>query len=227
VQMNGAGVATVFVYVQPAIVALVAWRAFAEPLNRTKLAALTLTMGGVVLVSRAFDGGVNLNPVGLLAGVGTGFTWATYALLGHFTGRHYSGWTSLFYAFLFGTLLLLPLQVIALAPGTGATPTAALQSEAVHLLPPEGWAVLLLLALGPTLGGFALYTLGLARMPVSAATLIGALEPVFTLIWAYFLFGEQLNPAQALGAGLILWSVIMLRPRDAGSGDSPRAGNVS
>jgi len=50
-------------------------------------------------------------------------------------------------------------------------------------------------------------------MPAGVAALIGTLEPVFTIVWAYFLFAEQLNPAQALGAGLILWSVVMLRPR--------------
>ena len=213
VGLNGVGVATVLVYIQPAIVALVAWRAFAEPLSRSRLAALALTMLGVVLVSRALEGGVSLNPLGLLAGVGTGFTWGTYALVGHFTGRYYSGWTSLFYAFLFGALLLLPLQLVG-----GAL--FMLQ------LPAQGWAILLLLALGPTLCGFALYTLGLARMPAGVATLIGTLEPVFTIVWAYFLFAEQLNPAQALGAGLILWSVIMLRPRKAG-GDSHQLPTVT
>lgn len=204
VSLNGVGVATVLVYIQPAIVALVAWRAFREPLNRAKIAALALTMLGVVLVSRAFEGGISLNPLGLLAGVGTGFTWGTYALVGHFTGRHYSGWTSLFYAFLFGALLLLPLQFVG--------------GELFTLqLPAQGWAVLLLLALGPTLGGFALYTLGLARMPAGVATLLGTLEPVFTIVWAYFLFAEELNIAQVVGAGLILWSVVMLRPKDGGS----------
>jgi drug/metabolite transporter (DMT)-like permease len=75
--------------------------------------------------------------------------------------------------------------------------------------------LLLFLALGPTLGGFALYTIGLSHMPASVASLLGTLEPVFSIILAYFLFGEVLNLIQILGAGLILWSVIMLRPRQA------------
>ena len=210
VSLNGVGVATVLVYIQPAIVALVAWRAFREPLTRAKLAALALTMLGVILVSRAFAGGISLNPLGLLAGVATGFTWGAYALLGHFTGRHYSGWTSLFYAFFFGALLLLPLQFVS-----GSQEAAG--SVFALRLPAQGWAVLLLLALGPTLGGFALYTLGLARMPAGVATLIGTLEPVFTIVWAYLLFAEQLDLAQIIGAGLILWSVVMLRPRNEGN----------
>lgn len=201
VNINGVGVATVLVYIQPAIVVLISWRFLGEALTRTKLIALALTLTGIVLVSQAYElGSGNLNWLGIIAGVGTGVTWATYALFGRYTSRHYTPWTSLFYAFFFGTLFLLPFQLFV--PNT-----FALDGNLV------GWAVLLFLALGPTLGGFALYTIGLSQIPASIVTLLGTLEPVFTIILAYFLFGEVLDFAQIIGAGLILWSVIMLRPR--------------
>jgi DME family drug/metabolite transporter len=201
VQTNGAGVATVLVYIQPAIVALVSFRFLNESLDRTKIIALILTLSGMVMVSRAYEvGNVNLNWLGILTGFGSGFTWATYALLGRYTTRYYSSWTCLFYAFLFGTLFLIPMQFF------------------VHDLfalggSPEGWGLMFFLALGPTLGGFALYTIGLSHLPASVATLIGTLEPVASVILAYLLFGEVMNVIQITGAGLILWSVIMLRPR--------------
>jgi drug/metabolite transporter, DME family len=201
VQNNGVGVATVLVYVQPAIVAVISWRFLGESFDRIKLLALLLTLSGMVMVSRAYEiGSVNLNALGLLAGIGTGFTWASYALFGRYMARRYSAWTALFYAFLFGTLSLLPLQF-------------TLHNIFGVQLAPNGWGVLLALALGPTLGGFALYTIGLSHMAASVATLIGTLEPVFSIILAYVLFGEVLNVVQAIGAGLILWGVIMLRPR--------------
>lgn len=200
VQNNGVGVATVLVYVQPAIVALISWRFLGESLDRVKVFALVLALSGVALVSRAYEfGNVNLNALGILAGMGTGFTWSVYALLGRYTARRYSAWTALFYAFAFGALTLLPLQLIT-QPAT--TP-----------LPLDGWGVLLMLALGPTLGGFALYTLGLSQLPASVATLLGTLEPVGSIVLAYFLFGEVLNGVQVVGAAFILWSVVMLRPR--------------
>jgi drug/metabolite transporter (DMT)-like permease len=201
VATNGVGVATVLVYIQPAIVAVISWRFLRESFDRVRLLALVLTLGGMVLVSRAYEiGNVNLNWLGILTGVGTGFTWATYALLGRYTARRYSAWTAVSYSFLFGALFLLPLQFF------------------VHDLfslggSVEGWSLLLFLALGPTLGGFGLYTIGLSHLPASVATLIGTLEPVFSIVMAYFLFGEVLNVFQIVGAGLILWSVIMLRPR--------------
>jgi drug/metabolite transporter (DMT)-like permease len=200
VQYNGVSVATVLVYIQPAIVALISWRVLGESLDRVKLIALVLTLSGTVMVARAYEASsVSLNALGLLAGVGTGFSWATYALLGRYMAQRYSAWTALFYAFAFGALFLLPLSF-------------ALRAQA-PVLPANGWAVLLFLALGPTLGGFALYTLGLSYLTASVTTLLGTLEPVFSIVLAFFLFGEVLNVVQAIGAAMILYSVAMLRPR--------------
>jgi drug/metabolite transporter (DMT)-like permease len=106
----------------------------------------------------------------------------------------------MFYAFLFGMLPLAALTGFMHGIGTWQLSSAA-------------WAVLLLLSLGPTLGGFMLYTIGLSYLPASTVTLLGTLEPVFSIVLAYLLFGEVLNLTQLIGAGLILWSVVMLRPR--------------
>lgn len=201
VRLNGAGVATVLVYIQPTIVAVISIRFLGETLDRHKAMALVLTLLGIILVSRVYNlGALNVNGIGLLLGLGTGFTWAAYALLGRYTSIRYPAWTSLFYAFAFGLVLLLPLQIFVkntLALGTNWA----------------GWGILLFLGLGPTLGGFGLYTVGLSQVPASVVTLIGTLEPVFSIIMAFFLFGERLDALQILGAGLILFSVILLRPK--------------
>lgn len=203
VGLNGAGVATVLVYIQPTIVALVSVRFLGETLDRNKVIALVLTLLGIVLVSQVHDiAQLQVNGWGLLAGLGTGFTWAAYALFGRYTSIRYPAWTSLFYAFFFGTLFLLPLQLLVRDPLSLGNNWA-------------GWAVLLFLALGPTLGGFGLYTIGLSQVPASVVTLLGTLEPVFSIIMAWFLFNERLDFSQIIGAGLILASVILLRPRTA------------
>lgn len=201
VQLNGAGVATVLVYAQPAIVALISVRFLGERLDRAKIAALILALTGIILVAKAYDvSNLQLNGWGILVGIGTGGTWAAYALLGRYTARRYAAWTCLFYAFLFGALFLLPLQLFVqntLSLGTRW----------------DGWGLLFLLSLGPTLGGFALYTIGLSQVPASVVTLIGTLEPVFTIATAYVLFHEVLELPQLIGAALILSGVILLRPR--------------
>lgn len=201
VRLNGAGVATVLVYIQPTIVALISVRFLGETLDRNKLIALVLTLIGIVLVAQVYKPEtLNVNVWGLLVGIGTAFTWAAYALLGRYTSVRYPAWTSMFYAFLFGTLFLLPLQVLVREPMSLGGQWG-------------GWAILFFLSLGPTLGGFGLYTIGLSQVPASVVTLIGTLEPVFTIVTAFFLFNERLDMAQIVGAGLILFSVILLRPK--------------
>lgn len=200
VQYNGAAVATVIIYTAPALVAVFAARFLREKFTRTKFSALVLTIIGCALVARAYDlRQIQLNAVGIAFGLGSACTFATYSLMGRFVARRYSPWTSLFYAFFFGLLFLLPLDLFLgkLLPA--------------HLTL-DGWGTLVFLALVPTLGGFGAYTVGLSHLPASVASILAAFEPVTTAIVAYFMFGEILEPFQLIGAGLILAGVVMLRP---------------
>jgi DME family drug/metabolite transporter len=74
-----------------------------------------------------------------------------------------------------------------------------------------GWAVLAALALGPTIGGYGLYTVSLAYLPASVANLIATLEPAMTAALAYFLLGETFTAPQAAGGVLILLGVVIMR----------------
>ncbi len=200
VQYNGAAVATVIIYTSPVIVAILAARFLRERMTRMKLVALVLTIGGCALVARVYDvRQIQLNGGGIAVGIASAFTFATYSLMGRFVTRNYSSWTCLFYAFLFGFVFLLPVTLFSHSP-----------------IPPnlmlDGWATLAFLALVPTLGGFASYTIGLSHLPASVASILAAFEPVTTAIVAYFVFGETLDALQLVGAALILSSVVMLRP---------------
>src|SRR3990172_3108886 len=78
----------------------------------------------------------------------------------------------------------------------------------------SGWGILILLGLGPTIGGFGLYLVSLGYLPATVANLIGALEPVFTAVWAYFIFSELFTEAQLIGSLILLGSVMLLRLGD-------------
>ncbi len=201
VQYNGAAVATVILYTGPALVTLIAARFLQEQITRRKILALLLTLIGCALVARVYETHqIQLNAPGILAGLGSACTFATYSLLGRFATQRYSAWTALFYAFLFGTLFLLPLAFF-------------LGEVMPSRLTLDGWGWLVFLALVPTLGGFASYTLGLSYLPASIASLLAAFEPVTTALLAFWILGEVLAPLQLIGAALILTSVILLQPR--------------
>jgi DME family drug/metabolite transporter len=198
VDFNGAAVATVLVYTGPAFVSIAAHWLFHEPLTRLKVLAVVLSLAGCILITGAYDPTqLQLNSLGILCGVGVGVGFAFYSLFGKLSAPHYSPWTATVYSFGLGAFFLLLTQ----------RPTQLFSMGNASL----GWLTLFVLGAGPTLAGFALYTVSLRYLPVSVASLIATLEPVITAIMAFFLLGERLSTVQAVGALLIVFGVITLR----------------
>jgi drug/metabolite transporter (DMT)-like permease len=213
VTLNGAAVATVLVYSSPAFTALVGWRWWGERLDALKIGALVLSIAGCAFVSGAYDPAAwQVNPAGIGVGLATGVAFAAYNLLGKGSSRRgVNPWTATLYTFTFGTVFLLTVQRAdalfwlsrPLATGPGGWHTAAL-----------GWGTLVLLAMGPTVGGYGLYTVSLTHLPATTASLISTLEPVITAGLAFAFLGERLTVLQLLGGGLILIGVALLRLGD-------------
>ena len=198
VSLSGAAVATVLVYTGPAFVVIAARWLFHEPITRFKILAIALSLTGCILVTGAYDlAQLQLNPLGVLCGVGVGVGFAFYSIFGKLSAPRYNPWTATAYSFGFGAFFLLltqrPTQLISMGNA------------------PLGWLTLFVLGAGPTLVGFTLYTVSLRYLPVSVASLIATLEPVITAVMAFFLLGERLSAIQVVGALLILFGVITLR----------------
>lgn len=198
VSLNGAAVATVLVYSSPAFTALAERALFGERFGPTRVGALVLSLAGCVLVSGAYQMAAwRLNPLRILVGLTSGLAFTAYSLFGKAAHRRaLSPWTATFGAFVMATAFLLFLQ----RPNTLFWLGGRL----------DGWAVLLLLALVPTIGGYGLYTLSLADLPAGVANLIVTLEPVLTAAMAFLILGERLTLAQLLGGGLILTGIVLL-----------------
>ena len=202
VDLIGVAPAHVLNYTAPAFVVLLSWLLWREPLTRRKLGALLLTFVGCVLVARVYDlSQVRLNWVGILAGLGTGITWATYAIFSKIFLHRHSSWTLVTYAFGLSALtLLLPQPLRALS-----FPWSR---------PGHVWFWLWLLALVPTVVGFSLYTWGLGYLSASAAIITATVEPFVAAILAFLVFGDLLSPLQMFGGVLIIMGVVVLSTRE-------------
>jgi drug/metabolite transporter (DMT)-like permease len=211
VSLTGAAIATVLVYSSAGFTALLGWWFLKERLNGAKLVAIALCLGGCVLVSGALDAPAwHANLAGILSGILSGLCYAIYSLMGRSASqRGLNPWTTLFYTFGFAAVILLFLNLL---PG-GWLPGAATHPADLFWLGTSaaGWGFLFLLAAGPTVVGFGLYNVSLGHLPSSVANLILTLEPAFTLVIAYFLFGERLNGTQLGGGMMILTGVVWLR----------------
>src|SRR5512133_2739600 len=200
VVMNGAAVSTVLAYCSAGFTALLGWWFLKESLDWGKLLAVILSLGGCVLVSGAYNPATwNSNLVGIITGILSGLCYAVYSLMGRSAAqRGLNSWTTLLYTFSFAAVFLLIFNLLPVKPFPG---TAAQPSELLWLGNAlAGWGVLFLLAAGPTLAGFGLYNMSLGYLPSSVANLVVTLEPAFTAVVAYFMFGERLTGIQVGGS---------------------------
>ncbi len=189
--------AVVLLYTAPAFVTLMAWRVWGESLEARKGVALALAFGGSALVARAYDPAqLSLNLLGILFGLGAGFTYALFTMFGKAVVQKYSPFTALVYQLLFGALFLAPFQ--------------RADELMVFVQHPPAWLYLLGLVLGPTLGAIAFFTTGLQRVPASNASILATIEPVMASLLAFLLLGERLEGLQMLGGGMVVASALLL-----------------
>jgi drug/metabolite transporter (DMT)-like permease len=214
VAVNGAAVATVLAYTSAAFTAVLGWWFLKEQLDWAKTLAVAVSLGGIVLVSGAWNRDAwGANFLGILTGVLAGLAYAVYSLMGRSTAqRGLNTWTTVLYIFAIATVLLLAFNLL---PG-GLLPGAATRPSDLMWLGDSygGWLILFVLAAGPTLAGFGLYNLSLSYLPSSVVNLIATTEPPFTATIAYFFLNERLTAIQIVGSMLILAAVILLRLRE-------------
>lgn len=229
VALDGAAVSTVLVYSSAGFTVLLGWWILKEQLDWGKVLAVLLSLGGCILVSGALDPAAwNANLVGILAGILSGLSYAGYTLMGRSASqRGLNPWTTVLYTFAFAAFFLFLFNRFS----GGHIPGAAVKPDDFFWLgnAVRGWAVLYLLAAGPTLTGFGLYNVSLGYLPSGVANLILTTEPVFTATVAYFLLGERLSLIQIGGSLMILGGVVFLRiyeGKQASHNQPERRGNI-
>lgn len=190
--------AVMLLYTAPVFVTIVSRILFKEPVTLQKTIALALTLLGCCLVVEAYDiTKLKLNVVGLLVGLGAGFTYGMYSIFSKKALNELSPWTTVFYSFAFGTVFISfwgqPWKHMAL------------------FQQPKIAGFVFLLALLPTVLAYALYTTGLQRVETSKAAIIATVEPVVAVLLAALLFNESLALGQSLGILMVLSSVVLIQ----------------
>ena len=212
VQLSDASDASLIVATYPLttmLVEMAVQRRAAMP--RLRVAGVLVAGVGAVLVVRsgAEAGGTArwIGDVLLLLG---GLTWGCYSVLGKHLGDGENA------------LVLTFRQTCAGAIGFVVLALPALPGQRV----PSGSdaALLVYLALACSVGGFLLYNHGLRHVPSSVAVNILNLVPVFGVIGAVLIDGEQVRPVQMLGGAVIVVGVMLglLEGRHGGT-DEPGA----
>ena len=198
VQLTSVGVATfVALGAAPVIVAAVtAARSRSVPDGRTRVAIL-LALGGLALLVRPGSG--SAAPAGVLLALVAAGAFASTTLVNRRPVAGLDSLTLTGVSFSLGAVLLAP---VALLTAGGGLPSG-----------PGGWLVVVYLGIGPTALAYTAFFAGLRTVPSTTASLLALLEPLTAAVGAYLLRGESLGAAGVLGAVLLAWAVVVLRPR--------------
>jgi DME family drug/metabolite transporter len=203
VDLNGPAVAAALSFCAPAFVAVGERFFFGVRLPRVAVGAIVINLVGCALASGVHPGGsIVHSPLGLLAGLGNGVTFATYTLLnrGTVSARPRDPLTVLLGIFVAGGIGLVVWGL--LAEGTG------LVSVHVDAL---GWGFLGGVALGPTLLAYAFFNSSLRSLPATYATLVTTLEPPLVALGSLVLLHAMGSPQQWMGIALIVGAVLTMQ----------------
>lgn len=194
----GAGLATVLGNLQVVLVAFAAWAWLGERPRNALFVAIPIVLVGVVLISGVIGADAyGDDPVGgVVFGIATSIAYAAFLLIfreGSRDLRRLAG--PLFHATLASTVA---------AAVYGAVTGDVVWNPGVLS---HGW--LAVLALTSQVSGWLLIGRSLPRLPAAVTSIILLLQPVGAMILAAVTFDETPNPAQLLGAALILVAVVV------------------
>lgn len=211
VEEVGAGLATVLGNLQVVLVGPIAWLLLKERLGRRTLAAIPISLAGVVLISGAVGSSAyGRNPgLGVLYGIVTALAYAGFLLMLRYGSAD--------------------LRRVA-GPLTDATIVACIGSALLGLafgeldltpsLRAQGWLVLL--ALGSQALGWLVIAVSLPRLPVALTSVLLTLQPVLSVLFAAAILGEAPSALQLLGVVGVLAALLI-----ASFSRRPSEGNVS
>lgn len=188
-----AGTTSLLLYLAPAFVILFGWLAGQRP-DAARLGAVALAALGLGLVV-GLPGAGDRDPLGLALGAGAGALYAAYLLASE---RWLTGVAPLASTGHMALVAGLYFAVLAAGRGTLHVPGT-----------PAQWGVILGMAVLATLIAVPALYGAVARLGAARASLLGTLEPLFTVLLAGLILAEPLRLGVLLGGALILVGALL------------------
>lgn len=213
VYFNGAGVATVLVYISVPLTVLAQWAMGGERPTLRIVPSIVLCLTGCAMVCGLQSvSGFTLTPMGMLTGILSSVFFSAYALMGRECAqRNINPFCVLMHAFGFAAVFMLVINLFSFGyiPGTAPSPSDILM-PGIGL---KGWLLILTLAIGPSMTGWALINSSLTHLSPSVVNILLTTEPMMTALVAIPTLGEYLTVEQWAGCFLIVGGVIVLKKR--------------
>jgi drug/metabolite transporter (DMT)-like permease len=203
-----ASLASLVLYVYPALVLAGAVALGRDYIDGRRAAALFVSLAGVALVLAGGDPG-RFDGVGVLMALAAAVGYSAYVLG---SDKAAEGTTPL---------------AFAAAVCTGAANAFLLAGlvlgELDFTFEPTGWLWIGALALVSTVLAITAFLEGMQRVGPGKAAIVSTVEPPFTVALAALCFGERLAPVQLLGGALVLAGVVVLQTQRSSASSAASA----
>lgn len=191
-----ASLVALLLYLFPAFVAILAAVFLHERIGRVTALALAVALAGSALVV----GGGSGRPLGIALGIGAAVIYSIYITVGSVVTREVDTLAVATIvcssAAVVGGLVVL---VLAAAGRPASFPRSA-----------SGWSSLVAIAALCTVVAILAFFGGLALLGPTPTSVLSTLEPVVTVVLAWWLLSESLSPVQVAGAVLVLTATVWL-----------------
>ncbi|WP_339104019.1 EamA family transporter [Haloterrigena salinisoli] len=194
-----AGLVAIVLFTFPAIVVVVTIATNPERINRTLVAALCLSLGGVALIVGADPAGAD--PRGVLIMLGSAICYAGYMLGSERVLESVEPQVLTAHVLPASGLLFLGIGVVG---GTFGVPAA---TDAT------AWGMLVALALLSTAIPICLLYAGLSKIGASRASIISTAEPAVAVVLGAAVLEEPVSTTTVLGGALVVVGVILIQRR--------------
>lgn len=186
-------VAVFLLYTAPMYVILLSPLVLKENISMQSLSALALSIAGVILVAQPQQifHEVFTNVIGTLAGILSGIFYALMILTSRFLRHYYTGIAQACWAFIIAMVVFFPYAEVS----------SDILYTNLHLL--------ILFGLLPTAGGAVLYLNGLRFIKAQNASVIGLIEPISAVLFAFLILKEVISTTTLVGGGLILCGAVL------------------
>jgi drug/metabolite transporter (DMT)-like permease len=208
-QWISASLASLMIYIYPAIVAVLSIRWGHGLRGRRPWAALAIVLVGVALTVGGVE--TRAEPIGIVLLLVSPCFYAVYILLSaRFAGER-RGVTA--HERTDGAVVPPVVMAAVMLVGTSAVSTALAAVSGRAMLPSQvpAEAAFGLIGIGVVSTALAIsaFYAGSARIGAANASLVATVEPLWTISLATLFFGESLTPVQILGGALILGGVLL------------------
>jgi drug/metabolite transporter (DMT)-like permease len=189
-----ASLVVLIAYIYPSLVVAAGWLFLRRAITAKQGAALAASFVGVAMLV----GGAHFQLTGaLVLAVASPLVYTGYILV----GERVMG----------DVPALAASAVIMVGAAIGFSLIAAVTNELTLPRSLGGWAVVVALALVPSMLAITLFLAGLPRVGASRAALLSTWEPVVTVMLAVVVLGDRLTFVQVLGGLLVMLAVVVVQ----------------